>query len=99
MIRKNQINADLNKTILLVFFLVPSRSKISAQGINLSFQTFTTQEGLADNNIHCIIQDSKGFMWFGSEEGLHRYDGYNLKIYRSNNDGTGFAKFYCFDSK
>jgi len=66
-------------------------SQLHGQEFNISFRTITTNDGLADNNIHSIIQDSKGFMWFGSEEGLHRYDGYNIKVYRQNTDGTGLS--------
>jgi signal transduction histidine kinase/ligand-binding sensor domain-containing protein/DNA-binding response OmpR family regulator len=54
------------------------------QNNELNFHTISTLNGLTDNNIHCVIQDSKGFMWFGSEEGLHRYDGYNIKVFRHN---------------
>ncbi|MFZ1977160.1 MAG: two-component regulator propeller domain-containing protein, partial [Bacteroidota bacterium] len=40
-------------------------------------------EGLSQKSVLCISQDSKGFMWFGTYDGLHRYDGYKIKIYRS----------------
>lgn len=39
--------------------------------------------GLSNNSILTIYQDSDGFMWFGSYDGLNRYDGYNFKIYRN----------------
>ncbi len=91
MIGKIQIITDVKKKILLLILFIITYTFISAQGFKIDFRTFTTQDGLADNNIHCIIQDSRGFMWFGSEEGLHRYDGNNLKIYRRNNDGTGLS--------
>ena len=41
----------------------------------------------------CITQDKKGFMWFGTNDGLNKYDGYSFEVYRSNeveNDETGF---------
>ncbi len=40
-------------------------------------------EGLSQKSVLCISQDSKGFMWFGTYDGLHRYDGYKIKIYKS----------------
>lgn len=40
--------------------------------------------GLAISGQHCIVQDSRGFIWFGGDDGLYRYDGYNLKAYKNN---------------
>jgi len=40
-------------------------------------------EGLTNNNINCINQDANGFMWFGTFEGLFRYDGYNFEAFRN----------------
>ncbi|MCP2597399.1 ATP-binding protein, partial [Candidatus Aminicenantes bacterium AC-335-G13] len=42
----------------------------------------STAEGLSQNTGNCIIQDHKGFMWFGTEDGLNKYDGYKFTIYR-----------------
>ena len=51
-----------------------------------SFQTdkrIIVQEGLSQSRILSIIEDKRGFMWFGTADGLNRYDGYNFKIYRN----------------
>ena len=39
-------------------------------GQQLRFRNITTEEGLGSNMIRCIMQDNKGFMWFGSQDGL-----------------------------
>ena len=47
-----------------------------------------TLKDLPENDVNCIFKDSKGFMWIGTLDGLHRYDGYTYKTYRvkeSNN--------------
>lgn len=49
------------------------------EGIN--FNTLGVKNGVYDNYIHDILQDSYGFMWFISTNGLSRYDGYNFKYY------------------
>ncbi|WP_439185000.1 hybrid sensor histidine kinase/response regulator transcription factor [Carboxylicivirga taeanensis] len=67
---------------LLSIALSVCLSGASAQLSHYSTTNITTDDGLADNNIHSILQDSYGFMWFGSEEGLHRYDGYSIEVYR-----------------
>ncbi|WP_430811308.1 MULTISPECIES: hybrid sensor histidine kinase/response regulator transcription factor [unclassified Carboxylicivirga] len=72
------------KYIRLVTFSLFIMSVFTVSGLNNEYYTtnLTTVDGLADNNIHCILQDSYGFMWFGSEEGLHRYDGYSFEVFR-----------------
>jgi len=52
---------------------------------NLRFQYLTTDEGLAQNTVDCIFQDSYGFMWFGTWNGLCRYDGYNFRTFQKRN--------------
>ncbi|MCB0396126.1 MAG: SpoIIE family protein phosphatase, partial [Flavobacteriales bacterium] len=46
--------------------------------------TLKQLEGLSQSVVNCIIQDHKGFMWFGTQSGLNRYDGYSFTIYKSN---------------
>jgi signal transduction histidine kinase/ligand-binding sensor domain-containing protein len=53
-----------------------------AQTWNLKFEHLTTKDGLSQSSITCIIQDRKGFIWFGTQDGLNEYDGYNFTIYR-----------------
>lgn len=43
-----------------------------------------SENGLSQNTVHSIIQDSKGFMWFATEDGLNKYDGYNFTVYKNN---------------
>ncbi|MCV6636770.1 two-component regulator propeller domain-containing protein [Candidatus Albibeggiatoa sp. nov. NOAA] len=42
----------------------------------------TTAQNLPNSTVHSIYQDKQGFMWFGTKEGLGRYDGYQFKVYR-----------------
>jgi ligand-binding sensor domain-containing protein/serine/threonine protein kinase len=43
------------------------------------FQRLTSVDGLSNNSVYAILQDSKGFMWFGTANGLNRYDGRSMK--------------------
>jgi signal transduction histidine kinase/ligand-binding sensor domain-containing protein/CheY-like chemotaxis protein len=45
------------------------------------FGHLTNEDGLSHNNVRCILQDQNGFMWFGTQEGLNRFDGYEFKVY------------------
>ncbi len=48
---------------------------------HLIFRRLSIEHGLSQNSVNCIIQDRTGFMWFGTETGLNRYDGYTFKIF------------------
>ena len=47
----------------------------------LRFKRLTTDQGLSDSTVEAVLQDHRGFMWFGSAAGLSRYDGYEFKVY------------------
>ncbi|MBI9072213.1 MAG: SpoIIE family protein phosphatase [Melioribacteraceae bacterium] len=47
----------------------------------LKFEHFNSEHGLSQSTVNAIVQDKKGFLWFGTEDGLNRYDGYNFKVY------------------
>lgn len=55
----------------------------SPNTINIEFGHLTSQNGLSNSDINSIVQDKDGFIWFATEYGLNRYDGYELKIYRN----------------
>jgi len=57
---------------------------INAQDTDLNFEHILSDKGLSQNTIHCILQDSKGFLWFATEDGLDRYDGYKFTTYKNN---------------
>jgi hypothetical protein len=55
---------------------------LSAQYDDIKFNHITINDGLSNNIVRAIAQDSAGFMWFGTENGLNRYDGYTFKVYK-----------------
>ncbi len=56
---------------------------------SLLFQTMDIRNGLSQNTVYQILQDRKGFMWFGTKDGLNRYDGLSFRIYKKENSGLG----------
>ena len=64
----------------------PSVSSEGALTINpqqrLEFEHISVEHGLSQSTVNCILQDSIGFLWFGTTDGLNRYDGYSFKVYR-----------------
>jgi signal transduction histidine kinase/ligand-binding sensor domain-containing protein/DNA-binding response OmpR family regulator len=68
---------------LVLFFTV----YIHAETYN--FARLDNTNGLSNNQIECVFKDSKGFIWIGTNFGLNRYDGHNMKVYTSiKNDTT-----------
>src|SRR5882724_9411395 len=54
------------------------------QAGNLKFEHIGTDAGLSQGNVTCILRDSRGFMWFGTREGLNKYDGYGFVVYKNS---------------
>ena len=57
---------------------------LQAQAPTLSFRHLGNEQGLSNSTVETIYQDSRGFMWFGTRDGLNKYDGYQLVVYRYN---------------
>lgn len=54
-----------------------------AFSLELNFKYYKAEEGLSSNTVYTALQDSRGFMWFGTENGLNRFDGYTFTVYRN----------------
>jgi ligand-binding sensor domain-containing protein len=50
-------------------------------GSDISFKELTNVRGLSQTRVLQIVQDDQGFMWFGTQYGLDRYDGYEFKVF------------------
>ena len=48
----------------------------------LAVQRYSLEEGLSQQDVNAITQDDQGFMWFGTEDGLNRFDGYEFRQLR-----------------
>ena len=67
--------------ILLLLSNTLSASNATQSADNYLFQQITIKEGLSQSSILTIVQDKKGFMWFGTGNGLNKFDGYNFTVY------------------
>jgi signal transduction histidine kinase/ligand-binding sensor domain-containing protein/DNA-binding response OmpR family regulator len=66
---------------LLLIILLFATGACFSQNQNFKFEHIGTADGLSQINVSCIIQDSRGFMWIGTRDGLNKYDGYRFTIY------------------
>ena len=62
--------------------LAVARTGLCATGPEIRFARLGVEQGLSSNSVYGILQDSRGFMWFGTDDGLNRYDGYHFTVYR-----------------
>ena len=65
-----------------LLFLILSLASSFVFNEELIFKNFNSADGLSQHDVNCIIQDKDGFMWFGTNDGLNKYDGYNFKVFR-----------------
>ncbi|MBD3384327.1 SpoIIE family protein phosphatase [candidate division KSB1 bacterium] len=81
----NIYKMDLFKGFLfpaISFFLLLPFHVMPAQYTNLSFEEISIEDGLSQSIVNCIIQDNVGYLWFATEDGLNKYDGYHFTIFR-----------------
>ena len=68
----------LKRGLLFISFL----ASIFVINENPIFENLTSADGLSQHDINCILQDKDGFLWFGTNDGLNKYDGYNFKVFK-----------------
>jgi signal transduction histidine kinase/ligand-binding sensor domain-containing protein/DNA-binding response OmpR family regulator len=65
---------------------------------NFNFERIGTEQGLSQNRITSIYQDSKGLLWFGTQDGLNMYDGYNFKVFKHEPGNPNSLSDYAVNS-
>lgn len=78
---------------MAVFFLLAISVWLGGQTDNIRFRHISIEDGLSQSTINCIHQDKKGFMWFGTRDGLNRYDGYKFVIYNDPQYPKNISEF------
>ena len=87
-----KINNNLEKYILSLIFLISSIVTLGASRGSLYFKHFSVKDGLSQSTVRAITQDKQGNLWFGTQNGLSRYDSYTFTTFQSNSsDSTGIT--------
>ena len=55
---------------------------------SVRFERISLEKGLSHEQIICILQDDEGWLWFGTKNGLNRFDGYRFKVWKNTSDGA-----------
>lgn len=53
-------------------------------GVNRNFKRITIEDGLSQGSVSSITQDSNGYMWIGTDDGLNRYNGNKFEVYKAD---------------
>lgn len=91
--------ATCRQLLFAISFLLISKD--SAEQPLYYFKHYQVENGLSNNKVSCIEQDKKGFMWFGTIDGLNRFDGYSFKTFRydpANKKSLGNNSIDCLYS-
>lgn len=79
---KGFVSGFYRKSFVLLLLCLPAFVQAQTKK-PLKFSWITVEDGLSQSWVRCLLQDKYGFMWFGTEDGLNRYDGYEIKTYKN----------------
>lgn len=88
----------------LLFFILTAFLSSASFAQPYYFRHYQVENGLSNNAVICSLQDKAGFLWFGTKDGLNRFDGYSFKVFRNNPSdtaslGSNFIHSMCEDDK
>src|SRR5690606_32949072 len=81
-IPRNQI---LKNFILSWFFFL---IYLLSHGQSYYFKHYQVEDGLSNNAVFSSLQDHRGFLWFGTLDGLNRFDGYQFRVFRHDTEDS-----------
>jgi len=78
----------VSRCLLWLLFHLAGTTAFS-QKQQIRFAHLSTEQGLSQSNVTCILQDTRGFMWFGTRDGLNKYDSYTFTVYKNTAGDPG----------
>ncbi len=83
--------------LVLLILSGPASAALYGQVSTVTFDHISTADGLSQSAVNAILQDRQGFMWFGTQDGLNRYDGYTFAVYRNTpSDSQSISSNYIW---
>lgn len=78
--------------LILFYFIVSPRAYAIENVNNLSFDLYSQEHGLSNNQINSVLQDKKGWLWIGTSQGVCRFDGYRFTVFKNDPDDSTSLK-------
>ncbi len=94
--KKIHIKSVLTGFLICLLFTVDSSGSILSEN-QYKFMHINVNDGLSNNEVHTILKDANGFMWFGTSRGLNRFDGTKFKIFKYKMDDSTSIPFNNVD--
>lgn len=102
---KNQTRFGIGLFFVILFLSGSLSDSLFSKNYDIRFHRLSTQHGLSQGTVNCMYQDSRGFLWFGTSDGLNKYDGYKFSEYnvfhssggRDARISHGMVKAICED--
>ena len=82
--KKSETGSAFRKWLFSAFFLAMAFSQLSAK--EYYFKQYHVEDGLSNNIVTSCLQDTRGFIWIGTRDGLNRFDGYNFRTFRDTDN-------------
>ena len=96
------IMRGLIRTLVIIIILIFINMNVCKSYAidNINFKNISIEDGLSQSTVETMLQDSKGYLWFGTNDGLNRYNGYEFKVYKNNkNSQNSLVSNYIIDIK
>ena len=84
--KESGCNYDIIYMLLLIILLITTNIVYVSAYNNINFKNITSEDGLSQGTVETIIQDDQGYIWLGTNDGLCRYNGYEFKIYKHDEE-------------
>ena len=84
--RERRIFPRIVKVAAYGLLLAAAAPRLLSQEVEPRFRRYGVDNGISQNNIYTILQDRRGFIWFGTQDGLNRFDGFNFRIFKPSSD-------------
>lgn len=79
------MKSKLLQLLGLLYLIINSQYIFAKAEYSPHFRKINVNTGLSESSVYCILQDSKGYMWFGTKDGLNKYDGNSFRIFKGVN--------------
>ena len=91
----NRVNVFVLVNIFII--LLGFKSNVYAEFKSITFNNLNVEHGMSQSTIDVIFQDSKGYIWLGTNDGLNKYNGYEFKVYTYEEDKNSISNNYITD--
>ena len=81
LVTRHHIPRPTGLCMVLMLVMLTAAPVAAQQAPNIRFRHLSVEQGLSQEGVHAVLQDSRGLLWFGTQDGLNRYDGYDFTVF------------------